>query len=181
MGCHSLLQEIFLTQGSNPPLLHWQADSLWLSHLGSPSHPSGGTTPGCCSEVPKKDEPALPTAGSSLFPTGAPWDPSQGNYLQGSHLGKPRLVHCLSNSPQGKPCTLRLSQSDPPATDLNLELGTMRILSGSCHGGGHIQFPADTSEQRSQARVICCQNKLAFSLAWVWLHSRPLVLPAFQG
>ena len=28
---------IFLTQGSNPCLLHWQADSLPLSHQGSPS------------------------------------------------------------------------------------------------------------------------------------------------
>ena len=28
MGCHFLLQEILLTQGSNPRLLHWQADSL---------------------------------------------------------------------------------------------------------------------------------------------------------
>ena len=39
VGCHLLLQGIFLTQGSNPTLLHllhWQADSLPLSHLGSP-------------------------------------------------------------------------------------------------------------------------------------------------
>ena len=28
MDCHFLLQEIFLTQGLNPHLLHWQADSL---------------------------------------------------------------------------------------------------------------------------------------------------------
>ena len=38
LGCHSLLQGIFPTQGSNPCLLwfmHWQADSLLLSHLGS--------------------------------------------------------------------------------------------------------------------------------------------------
>ena len=28
VGCHSLLQGIFLTQGSNPYLLHWQADAL---------------------------------------------------------------------------------------------------------------------------------------------------------
>ena len=28
VGCHSLLQGIFLTQGSNPGLLHQQADSL---------------------------------------------------------------------------------------------------------------------------------------------------------
>ena len=31
-GCHFLLQGIFLTQGSNLSLLHWQADSLPLSH-----------------------------------------------------------------------------------------------------------------------------------------------------
>ena len=35
LGCHFLLQKIFLTQGSNPSLLHWQADSLPLSHQGS--------------------------------------------------------------------------------------------------------------------------------------------------
>ena len=35
-GCHFLLQGIFPTQGSNSHLLHWQADSLLLSHLGSP-------------------------------------------------------------------------------------------------------------------------------------------------
>ena len=37
-GCHFLLQGIFLTQGSNPcllRLLHWRADFLPLSHLGS--------------------------------------------------------------------------------------------------------------------------------------------------
>ena len=28
VGCHALLQGIFLTQGMNPALLHWQADSL---------------------------------------------------------------------------------------------------------------------------------------------------------
>ena len=32
----SLLQGIFPTQGSNQHLLHWQADSLSLSHLWSP-------------------------------------------------------------------------------------------------------------------------------------------------
>ena len=37
MGCHFLLQGIFPTQGLNLHLLYWQADSLPLSHLGSPS------------------------------------------------------------------------------------------------------------------------------------------------
>ena len=35
MGCHFLLQ-IFPIQGSNPQLLHWQEDSLPLSHQGKP-------------------------------------------------------------------------------------------------------------------------------------------------
>ena len=35
VGCHALLQGTFQTQGSNPHLLHWQADSLPLSHQGS--------------------------------------------------------------------------------------------------------------------------------------------------
>ena len=33
---HFLLQRIFLTQGLNLHILHWQADSLPLSHQGSP-------------------------------------------------------------------------------------------------------------------------------------------------
>ena len=39
MGCHFLFQGIFLIQGSNLCflcLLHWQADSLPLCHLGRP-------------------------------------------------------------------------------------------------------------------------------------------------
>ena len=39
VGCHALLQGIFLTQGSNPyllPLLHWQAGSLPLAPPGKP-------------------------------------------------------------------------------------------------------------------------------------------------
>ena len=36
VGCHFLFQRMFLHQGSNPSPLHWQSDSLPLSHLGSP-------------------------------------------------------------------------------------------------------------------------------------------------
>ena len=36
MGRHSLLQRIFLIQGLNPSLLHWQAGSSPLSQQGSP-------------------------------------------------------------------------------------------------------------------------------------------------
>ena len=36
VGCHFLLPGILPTQGSNLHLLHWEADSSPLSHLGSP-------------------------------------------------------------------------------------------------------------------------------------------------
>ena len=36
VGYHFFLQGIFLTQGSNLGLLHWQVSFLPLSHLGSP-------------------------------------------------------------------------------------------------------------------------------------------------
>ena len=36
VGCHFLLRGIFLIQWSNLWLLHWQADSLPLSHQGNP-------------------------------------------------------------------------------------------------------------------------------------------------
>ena len=39
VGCHFLLQGIFLTQGWNPGLLHWQPDSLPLSHPRTLSYP----------------------------------------------------------------------------------------------------------------------------------------------
>ena len=41
MGCHALLQGIFLTQGSNPRLLgplHWWVDSLPLAPPGKPTY-----------------------------------------------------------------------------------------------------------------------------------------------
>ena len=43
VGCHALLPGIFLTQGSNLSLLcllHWQANSLPLSHWRSPKYPT---------------------------------------------------------------------------------------------------------------------------------------------
>ena len=45
MDCHFLLREIFLTQGWNPRLMHWQADSLPLCHLGNIQYLSCQTLP----------------------------------------------------------------------------------------------------------------------------------------
>ena len=53
VGCHALLQGIFLTQGSNPrllSLLHWQAGSLPPVPLGSP---------GTCPRDPMSSWPPL--------------------------------------------------------------------------------------------------------------------------
>ena len=41
VGCHFLLQRIFLTQGSNPSLLHCRQPLYPLSHQGSPSFTEG--------------------------------------------------------------------------------------------------------------------------------------------
>ena len=40
VGCHSLLQGIFLTQGSNQGLLHWRQILYSLSHQSSPKRKS---------------------------------------------------------------------------------------------------------------------------------------------
>ena len=47
-GCHFLLQGIFLTQGLDPCLLHWQAESLPLAPPGKPTlaSPYMGVVPG---------------------------------------------------------------------------------------------------------------------------------------
>ena len=45
MGCHALLQGIFPTQVSNLSLLYWRADSLPLSHQGSPILVQGCSAP----------------------------------------------------------------------------------------------------------------------------------------
>ena len=48
VGCRFLLQGIFLTQGSNPGLLHCRQILHRLSHQGSPL-----ISYGCCNEVPQ--------------------------------------------------------------------------------------------------------------------------------
>ena len=58
VGCHFPLQGIISTQGSNPCLLHWQTDSLSLSHLRSPHLPICASVwiPEILSDVKKKQE-----------------------------------------------------------------------------------------------------------------------------
>ena len=62
VGFCSLLWGIFPTQGSNPHLLHWQVDSLPLSHLGSPSCALLTQIPALSGLVPNasQSEPQVP-------------------------------------------------------------------------------------------------------------------------
>ena len=53
VGCHFLFQGIFLTQGSNWRLLHWQAGSLPLNHLGIPRETPYTATKTQCSQKNK--------------------------------------------------------------------------------------------------------------------------------
>ena len=43
VGCHALFQGNFLTQGSNPGLLHCRQILYCLSHQGSPDHQGGSS------------------------------------------------------------------------------------------------------------------------------------------
>ena len=60
MGCHFLLQGIFLTQGLNQHLLHWQADSLPLRHQGS--H--------CTGTSEQSNQQAVFPGGDTYYPAG---------------------------------------------------------------------------------------------------------------
>ena len=51
VGCHVPLQRIFPIQGSNPRLLHWQVDSLPVSHQGSPGCVEASVNEAWSSEV----------------------------------------------------------------------------------------------------------------------------------
>ena len=55
VGCHALLQRIFLIQGSNPhllSLLHWQVDSLPAEPLGKSQ--DLGCMPNLCTKIPRQ-------------------------------------------------------------------------------------------------------------------------------
>ena len=79
VGCHSLLQGTFLTQGSNlrlSCLLHWQEDSLPLSHRGRPLN----LFTAMCTE----------DAGVPRIQTGQQHPPQSGSALANKVLTQPR-------------------------------------------------------------------------------------------
>ena len=60
MGCHSLLQRIFPTQGSNPDFLHHRQILYYLSYLGRPEYIGAQKefTELKCVDVPGQSEPS---------------------------------------------------------------------------------------------------------------------------
>ena len=95
-GLHTLFQGIFPTQGLNPHLLHWQAVSLPLSHLGSSPLPipalSQGYWPAVFSveaeiETTASSLPLLSTdqVGSSPLPQSCLTEPPLANIFHWNH------------------------------------------------------------------------------------------------
>ena len=64
--CHILLQSLFPTQGSNQCLLHWQEDSLLLSHLGIPTPSLVTKSPGIPKTVLPQSIRSVRTSGTDL-------------------------------------------------------------------------------------------------------------------
>ena len=115
MGCHSLHQGIFPTQGSNSRLLHWQVSSLPLSHQGNPEN----STPlrmavSCSPAAPSLLERCQGTSGllelrvlnpeSALMGLETSCLPTEPAHLQGGgvavHWLAPLPAHTLSSSNQ---------------------------------------------------------------------------------
>ena len=86
--CYFLLQGIFLTQGSNLHLLHWQVDSLPLHHLGSPSRWLGQVRSGQVTSV-VSDSVQPHRRQHTRLP--CPWDSPGKNTGVGCHF----LLQCM--------------------------------------------------------------------------------------
>ena len=108
MGCHFFLQGIFLTQGSNPHLLHWQANSLPLvppekRHLEISSFIPHPPPLNCTYEVPFSVNciSRCPTSFQALltFPASHESCPSPFLKLQPT-------THPLSSNPPSPACSL---------------------------------------------------------------------------
>ena len=75
MGCYFLLLGIFLTQGSNPGLLHWQADSLLSEPPGEPNMSIWNSNVHVCrlSFIGKQSHPFIYGLSMVTVTISAPW------------------------------------------------------------------------------------------------------------
>ena len=74
VGCHFLLQGIFLTQGLNPGLLHWGQMLYRLSHQGSHNAGNPGSIPGSGRSLEKEM-----ATHSSILAWRIPWTEEPGS------------------------------------------------------------------------------------------------------
>ena len=115
VGCPALLQRIFLTQGSKPCLLHWQTDSLSLSHQGSPHYIRGPAA------AAAKSLQSCPTLCDTRLRR--PWDSPGKNTGVGCHF----LLQCMKVKSENES---EVAQSCPTLSD-SMDCS----LPGSCvHG-----------------------------------------------
>ena len=106
MGCHALLQGIFLTQGSNPHLLHllhWQTGSLSLAPPGKPLQDHVAATAKSFQSCPTLCDPIRQ-------PTRLPrhWDSPGKNTGVGCHF----LLQCMKEKSESE-----VAQSCPTLCD----------------------------------------------------------------
>ena len=106
--CHFLLQEIFLTQGSNPcllRLLHWQADSL---PLVPPEKPQRYCCC-CCRRVASVMSDSVRPHRRQPTRLPRPWDSPGKNTGVGCHF----LLQCMKVKSESKAAQSCLTLSDP--------------------------------------------------------------------
>ena len=143
--CHALLQEIFPTLRSNPHfwcLLHWQADSLPQSHLGSgPIHTARGK--------------ARRLNGDQSRTHGAGLDDSSGRTPRGL------------KEEEGPPRRLFLSGERPP-TPSHVPSGMVRYMcmpAGHTHGENNPVKPSITGKSSSKSPLLTLGESRHMSLA----------------
>ena len=73
VGCHTLLQGIFLTQGSNPGLLHCRQILYCLGHQGSPYDPAVPLLGAHTEETTTLKDTCTPGFIAALFTTARTW------------------------------------------------------------------------------------------------------------
>ena len=90
VGCHFLLQGIFSAQKANPHLLHWQADSLPMSHQESLSrtlcYPMDCSPPGSSVHGISQARVLEWVAISSTRGSSQPRDQTQVSHIAGRHF-----------------------------------------------------------------------------------------------
>ena len=156
VGCHSLLQGVFLTQQSNPGLLHCRQILYRLSYEASPKKcPSEPGRPadtlGCAH--PGQPPSPLRVGNAALQPRKRPqgaWGPGSGGSPDRVEL---QLPHCWAEWPQAGGLPGLLEAMDiGPATTQQARGAPVRTRCANCkHPGGRgALFQLCTRETRAQ-------------------------------